>query len=129
MTRRIFDIENKKDYADLWEIVSERVFKITKGEYSDINVYWVSEYFNFDSDLIKINWHNKTKIIRPLDWASKIGYVGWFWDDEEREKTLGILTEYNPEMDGCFIQNGEVSYSNFRPAKKSELKFWEKRNE
>lgn len=73
MTKRVFDIENEKDYADM------------------------------------------------------LGCVGWFWDEHERTKTLGIFTDYATEMECCFIKNNQVAYSHFCPAKKSELKFYEEK--
>ena len=60
------------------------------------------------------------------DYESMIGCVGWFWDNDDEEKSLGVLTEYAPARKFPFFKgNNDNTYYNFRPAKKSELKFWE----
>jgi hypothetical protein len=53
-----------------------------------------------------------------------IGCVGWFWDNDDEEKSLGILTKYYPETGFPFVNNTNNDFSRFRPAKKSELKFY-----
>ena len=45
MTQRIFDIENEKDIADLWDIVPENIVKIRKG-YKSENGYYYNFYDN-----------------------------------------------------------------------------------
>ena len=59
------------------------------------------------------------------DYESMIGYVGWFWDNED-EKRLGILKKVvlNDEDRYCFFRENPIRYQNFCPANKSELKFW-----
>ena len=59
------------------------------------------------------------------DYESMIGCVGWFWDDSEKDKSFGVLTEYKPEYERPFRKNTGWTFSHFQPAKKSELKFWE----
>lgn len=83
MTQRIFDIENEKDMRDLWKIVPDGVHKITQGAYSDVNTYWVGERYSFDSTLIKINWHDKTEITRPIQEATEadIGKLCAFYEE------------------------------------------------
>lgn len=58
------------------------------------------------------------------DYKDMIGCVGWFWDDIESSCVIGILRKHRDETDFPFW-DGYSSYKNFRPAKKSELKFWE----
>ena len=116
MTQRIFDIENEKDMQDLWNILPSRIKHITKAN-----------PFTCDGKLklFNIAWHDKTEITRPVNYESMIGCVGWFWDNDDEEKSLGILTEYTPETGFPFVKcNNDNTYSNFRPAKKSELKFF-----
>lgn len=124
MTQRIFDIENEKDYADLWDILPEKTDKITLED---------SRCFLYDKDgfciadisgIIKINWHDKTEITRPVEYEKMIGCVGFFWDDYANTHNVGVLTEYHRENHSPFVRNSNSSYLNFRPAKKSELKFW-----
>ena len=101
MTQRIFDIENEKDYADLWDIVPEDTNKIVKREYQaslcDKNGKWL---FTIPHSLIKINWHDKTEITRPIEEATEadIGKICYFWDDsEDYSKQIGLLTEIKTE--------------------------------
>lgn len=126
MTQRIFDIYNKKDYADLWDILPDDVERIRKNDpNTEYSVYLYSDSSIFVCKVLKINWHDKTEITRPVDYESMIGCVGWFWDNDDEEESLGVLTEYNPETGFPFVKgNNGNTYFNFRPAKKSELKFW-----
>lgn len=125
MTQRIFDIENEKDYADLWDILPDEIYKIRKGEGDselDNTFYFKNGYVS--TVLISINWHDKTEITRPVDYEKMVGCVGWFWDEYEETSTIGILTEYKQLLAEPFIRNSSTRFSYFRPAKKSELKFW-----
>lgn len=58
------------------------------------------------------------------DYKDMIGCVGWFWDDKIENRMLGILRKYCCG-DGFAFYNEDNCFKNFRPAKKSELKFWE----
>lgn len=98
MTQRIFDIENEKDYADLWDILPDKVFKIHTSEehiyYSDGDE---TQYFDV-SDLIAINWHDKTEITRPIQEATEadLGKLCMFWDYEDMPH-YGVLREIDEE--------------------------------
>lgn len=127
MTQRIFDIENEKDMADLWDIVSEETANI-KGGNNQPSYLFDSDNKVFDSisqNVIKINWHDKTEITRPVEYESMIGCVGWFSDSlDDKKAYLGILKEIS---ENGFKFKGELYdwwYSYFTAAKKSELKFW-----
>lgn len=124
MTQRVFDIENEKDMADLWDILPDDIKTVEK---------WNDCYLSgkeptlFYCDIIRINWHDKTEITRPVDYEDMIGCVGWFWDNNDEKKTLGVLTltGYSPKGNFRFVQGNNYDvYSNFCPAKKSELKFY-----
>lgn len=80
MTQRIFDIENEKDMADLWDILPDKITKIIKPEIKGLPCF--SGYDSMrTSDLMKINWHNKTEITRPIQEATEadIGKICYFW--------------------------------------------------
>lgn len=115
MTQRIFDIENEEDMKLLWSILPSRIKYIEK-----------TKPFTYDGKLklIKINWHDKTEITRPVNYEDMIGCVGWFWDSDDGEKSLGVLTGYYPETGFPFVNNANYDCLNFRPAKKSELKLY-----
>jgi hypothetical protein len=53
-----------------------------------------------------------------------IGCVCWF-EVDNGEKTLDILTGFNPDDPWCFETASGSAFSKFTPAKKSELKFYE----
>lgn len=125
MTQRIFDIYNEQDYADLWDILPDDVEKIKKNEPdAALTRYLYSDSSIFVSKVLKIDWHDKTEITRPVNYESMIGCVGFFWDDYAHTHNVGVLTEYHRENRSPFVRNSNSSYLNFRPAKKSEIKFW-----
>lgn len=83
MTQRIFDIENEKDMADLWDILPEDVNKIER-----FGIYfrcYNSDKYIINSYIIKINWHDKTEITRPIQEATEadIGKICKFWSIEQ----------------------------------------------
>ena len=75
MTQRIFDIENEKDMQDLWSILPDDVFKITKQTYND--TYDLLWYNNGETSksLFGINWHDKTEITRPTQEATEQEFI------------------------------------------------------
>lgn len=83
MTQRIFDVENEKDMQDLWDILPESCRKITVGNMWDC-IWENSEKFSYRS-LLKINWHDKTEITRPIQEATEadIGKLCVFWNIEK----------------------------------------------
>ena len=129
MTQRVFDIENEKDYADLWEIVPEETDKITleDGRY---HLYGKDGFcIAIISGIIKINWHEKTEITRPVNYEDMIGCVGWFSNKKgDKKYCFGILDIYDDKdksNDGKNFHCRLIGwYKYFTPAKKSELKFW-----
>lgn len=92
MTQRIFDVENEKDMADLWDILPDDVDVVKRGSLDD---RYAEFYFNKTSDLIatsltilnlfKINWHDKTEITRPIQEATEadLGKLCVFWNDDD----------------------------------------------
>ena len=122
--QRIFDIENEKDYADLWDILPDDIRTVEK---------WNDCYLSgkeptlFYCDIIKINWHDKTEITRPKNYESMIGCVGWFNDiGDVNKKTdrLSLLVSYKKDDEVKFIDVFGGTWRYFIPAKKSELKFY-----
>ena len=100
MTQRIFDVENKKDMADLWDILSDEVVKIKKQAYGPSFKY----YGNNDdvisiTSIININWHDKTEITRPIQEATEadIGKLCKFWSG--KDYAIGILKEIDNSSD------------------------------
>lgn len=103
MTQRQFDIENEKDMQDLWNILPDDVVRIyleqiecfelprCMADFSDKSKDFFTKY-------IKINWHDKTEITRPIEEATEadIGKICKFWDKDGCY--YGVLTnvgDYN----------------------------------
>lgn len=87
MTQRIFDIENEEDMALLWSILTDTI-KIIKRPYKSgmIHPFGASvDTLYLGDDVIKINWHDKTEITRPMPEATEadIGKICYFWDKEK----------------------------------------------
>ena len=84
--QRVFDVENEKDMADLWDILPDDVYKIKKEEHNRFNALM---YF-LDGHSIRpyliLNWHDKTEIARPMKEATEadIGKLCVFWNDVNR---------------------------------------------
>lgn len=87
MTQRVFDIENEKDMADLWDILPECIDKIKKNKaYNTHSSKHIDDFY--ETGMLKINWHDKTEITRPMPEATyaDIGKICAFWDEEKKWK-------------------------------------------
>lgn len=97
---RIFDVEDAKDMADLWDILPDDVYKIKKKE--EHNRFNALMYF-LDGYSIRpyliLNWHDKTKITRPIQEATEadIGKLCKFWSG--KDYAIGILKEIDNSSD------------------------------
>lgn len=127
MTQRIFDIENEKDMADLWDIVPEDIATIEKGVQksatyiTDLGIKLCCQYIN-------INWHDKTEITRPIQEATKadVGKICRFWNDKEYSDDVcfGILNDIR-EDESCgkvYLRNKEMWCGHARRLTKQEIK-------
>lgn len=100
MTQRIFDAKNKKDMADLWDIVPDKVYKIARGICdSDIRLWYNTKGGKTSADcylcdFLKINWHDKKEIVRPIQEATEadVGKLCYFWDDDGT-RAYGLLSD------------------------------------
>ena len=114
MTQRIFDIENKKDMADLWDILPDDVVRIYLEPIEDLElprcmVDFLDKSKSFFTKYIVINWHDKTEITRPIKEAkeSDIGKICAFWDEKCDDVIYGILTDtqfrtFQKDYDSCY---------------------------
>lgn len=93
MTQRIFDVKNEKDYSDLWEIFPDSVERIAKKNNDEICLTYESGFID-ETDLIKINWQDKTEITRPIQEATEqdIGKLCKFWNENIEEYRIAIFT-------------------------------------
>lgn len=134
MTQKIFDTDNEEDMKLLWSILPTNTFKI-RGMNSQPTYLFQDDnkcYGSIGEDIIKINWHDKTEIKRPVNYEDMIGCIGWFTVEDCRinrsdplpEKILGRLEKVDVKSRIKIFSNGAGWFSNFAPAKKSELKFY-----
>jgi hypothetical protein len=114
----------------LWSILPDKIVRIFLEQIECFDrprtmVEYLDTQKDFFTSLIAIDWHDKTEITRPVNYEDMIGCVGWFWDDSEADDTspcLGVLTAI---AGGEYYTQVETwGFDNFRPAKKSELKFY-----
>ena len=120
MTQRIFDIENEKDMQDLWDILPDGTYKITRNDKIWDCIYVGDGTFR---SLLQINWHDKTEITRPVYEITDqdIGKICCFW--EEKQKIYGKLHRIEKGILGAkiyFINNYD-SYPNCRRLTKQEI--------
>lgn len=124
MTQRIFDIENEKDMADLWDILPDNIYKIKKNKYQAFLCDKKGKYiFIVPYSLIKINFYNKTEITRPIQEATEadVGKLCKFWDDDEDDKewiACGILTNI---INGKYDRDRSALYDHCRRLTKTEI--------
>ena len=123
MTQRIFDIENEKDMTDLWDILPDEIERIRKAEKSfNLDIMYVKG--GVFSTVLKINWHDKTEITRPIQEATEadIGKLCYFWDDDEEFKGYAILT-LKDVVGGkpYYIADGNTTYDHCRRLTKQEI--------
>lgn len=88
MTQKIFDTDNAEDMALLWSILPESITNLTP---IDKFLYTPGNSI-FTSGIIKIDFHDKTEITRPIQEATEadIGKLCYFWDyDEQKESGTG----------------------------------------
>ena len=113
MTQRIFDVENEKDMADLWDIVPENIIKIRKAYKSEDGYYYnfydtkYTECF-YETAFLLIEWHDKKEITRPIQECTEadIGKLCYFWDDEDY--TYGKLDSILSGKGVKYLSNGQA---------------------
>lgn len=100
MTQRIFDIENEQDMRDLWSILPNGIIKISPNNLAEETSLWSElNLFTLPIGLIKINWHDKTEITRPIQEATEqdIGKLCYFWGNDKNDYAYGILRSIETE--------------------------------
>ena len=114
MTQRIFDVENEKDMADLWDILPIEIKKL----YHESDC--IDEKTANIERFIQINWHDKTEITRPTPEATEadIGKLCKFWDNDEEWIACGILTNI---INGKYDRDRSALYDHCRRLTKTEI--------
>lgn len=126
MTQRIFDIENKKDMTDLWDVLlEEEVVRIVKQDYGpSLKYYGNNNNIISITDIIKINFHDKTEITRPIQEVTEqdIGKICAFWDKNNNRVFYGKLFKIDNRFSPHIYQaNGSVAYIHCRRLTKQEI--------
>lgn len=87
MTQRILDVENAEDMKLLWSILPDEVYKIKKEEHNCFNALMYFSNGQTIRPYLKINWHDKREITRPIQEATEqdIGKLCCFWNDKSEE--------------------------------------------
>lgn len=129
MTQRVFDIENEKDMQDLWSILPDDVDKIEKYPDGVIDPFagFCSPSINVPCrSVIKINWHDKTEITRPIQEATEqdIGKLCAFWNIEKLY--FGELCHIEDTDTGKYYEMsapiaGNISFFHCRRLTKQEI--------
>ena len=125
MTQRIFDMDNPQDIKDLFDILPDAV----KKNYKDTPTNEI-EFYDKDGDYIdscshiRVNWHGKTLITRPVDETQWVGCLCWFWDDNEHPR-IAVMKRIAADTCYKYITTDGACYQNCRPVRRDEVKFVE----
>ena len=126
MTQRIFDVDNPQDVKDLFDILPNAVKKIYKyTPTNEIKFYDKDGEYIDSCSHIRVNWHGKTLITRPVDETQWVGCLCWFWDGNPEEKYLGVLKKIDRDYYGPYEEVSGKYYKNCRPVRRDEVKFVE----
>lgn len=119
--QRQFDIENEKDMQDLWDILPDDINKIEQfGLYNR----FYNSCLHETHDFIKINWHDKKEITRPIQDATEadIGKLCCFGDVKPNKKIVGLLGCIDSEsIYGKYMMSGGTWFEHARRLTKQEI--------
>ena len=123
MTQRIFDVDNPQDVKDLFDILPDKIKKIRRN-LNAFDCYDKDGNYIYSFQIFSINWYNKTVITRPVGETQWIGKLCWFWTDNEKLATIGILGRKTPGGNYQERTTNEC-YPYCRPVRRDEVKFVE----
>ena len=123
MTQRIFDIENEKDMQDLWNILPDDIEKLSPIMGIRVRIYSNVDYCSTETNLLAINWHDKTEITRPIQEATEqdIGKLCVFYDDINDGVSYGILEKIRTDRDDFKYLKFNCLYKHCRRLTKQEI--------
>lgn len=122
MTQRIFDMDNPQDVKDLFNILPDKITKIV----DNLNVfscYDKDENYIYSSQIISINWRDKTEITRPVDESQWIGKLCWFQEEKDTMPFIGVLESITGDKYKCEAHLTPCKVC--RPVRRDEIKFVE----
>lgn len=125
MTQRIFDVDNPQDVKDLFDIFPNGVKKIYKyTPTNEIKFYDKDGEYIDSCSHIRVNWHGKTLITRPVDETKLIGCLCWFWDYNEQPR-IAVMKRIDADTSYKYITTDGDCYKYCRPVRRDEVKFVE----
>lgn len=124
MTQRIFDVDNPQDVKDLFDILPSEIISIHRYDVDSVQLVG-GQNGPYVTDILSINWLNKTKIVRPVDESQLIGKLCWFTGSGATCEYIGVLKAIvKSRSDKYQMENGGF-YSYCRPVRRDEIKFVE----
>lgn len=124
MTQRIFDVDNPQDVKDLFDILPNGVKKIYKDTLTnEIDFYDEDGKYIDSCAYIRVDWHGKTLIPRPVDESQWIGNLCWFKDSGGGPESIGILKAINERAKCKYMRADRTSWELCRPARRDEVPF------
>lgn len=125
MTQRIFDVDNPQDVKDLFDILPNDVKKIYKDTLTNEIEFYDKDGGYIDScAYIRVDWHGKTLITRPVDESQWIGCLCWFWD-KNGQPFIAVLKRIESDATYKYITTDGEHYEYCRPVRRDEIKFVE----
>lgn len=123
---RIFDVKDEEDMADLWDILPDDAIKIKYlGKGLDTVRIEFNEGIELYTYLFKIDWHDKTEIIRPINEATEadVNKICYFWDDDVKyPKQIGLLSEIKTNNSIFkYVLADSISFTHCRRLTKQEV--------
>lgn len=121
MTQKIFDTDNEEDMALLWSILPDNatVIRNLHEDYGEYRIEGVIGESHIDSDLLAINWHDKTEITRPIQEATEadFGKLCKCWNGENS----AICLLKGVDNDGYFVDDHCWCWQHCRRLTKKEI--------
>ena len=125
MTQRIFDVDNPQDVKDLFDILPDDVVKIKRENGNYARYLNKENMILYISELVAINWRDKTEITRPVDESQLIGKLCWFTSSGATCEYIGILKAINEQARCKYMSADRVSWELCRPVRRDEINFVE----
>ena len=110
--------------VDLWDILPECINKIKKNKaYNTYSSEHIDDFY--ETAMLKINWHDKTEIKRPMPEATEadVGKICYFWDDDVKyPKQIGLLSEIKTNNSIFkYVLGDSVCFAHCRRLTKQEI--------
>lgn len=125
MTQRIFDADSPQDVKDLFDLFPDVVQRIEPTATGFIKLYSADDKNLETVPWLRVLWHAKTEITRPVDETQWIGKLCCFKDSGGGPENIGILKAINEQAKCKYMSADRMSWELCRPARRDEIKFVE----